>query len=75
MAHVKTLRNVALEAPDNIAQEKILFNVALIFLEQHCKGKRFRTILSMLPKKLQATLHRKNPVQVSLNTLGTTLHG
>ena len=36
---VNTLCNIAQEATDNIAQEKILFNVVLIFLGQHCTGK------------------------------------
>ena len=38
-ARVKTLCNVAQEIPDNIAQEKILFNIVLILLGRHCTGK------------------------------------
>ena len=40
IAEGNTLDNIALEAPDNIAQEKILFIVVLILLGQHCAGKR-----------------------------------
>ena len=36
---VKTLCNIVQGASDNNAQEKILFNVALILLGQHCTGK------------------------------------
>ena len=39
IAQINTLDNVVLEAPDNIAQEKILFNVVLILLGQDCTGK------------------------------------
>ena len=35
-AQVNTLCKVGLEAPDNIALEKILFNVVFILLGQHC---------------------------------------
>ena len=38
MAQVKTLCNIAREASDNIALEKILFRVILIPLGQHCMG-------------------------------------
>ena len=38
IAQVNTLGSVVLEAPDNIAQEKILLNVALNLLGQHCTG-------------------------------------
>ena len=39
IAQVNTPGNVVLEAPGNIAQEKILFNVILILLGQHGTGK------------------------------------
>ena len=39
IAQVSTLCNVAQEAPDNTAQEKIMFNVILILLGQHCTDK------------------------------------
>ena len=45
----KILCHVPQEASDNIAQEKILFGVALI----HCIGKMFHTILCMLPSSRQ----------------------
>ena len=54
-------------------RQKILLNAVLKLLEQHCTGKMFCTVLSMLPKKLQAKLHKKNFVQCCLHTLGTTL--
>ena len=38
----KALYNVVQEAPDNIAQKKILFKVVLILLGQHCIGKNLR---------------------------------
>ena len=34
----KTLRSFVRDAPHNIASEKVLCNVALILLEQHCTG-------------------------------------
>ena len=73
ITQVHTLCNVVLEAPDNIAQENILFNVVLILLglillAQHSTGKT----LCKLPKRLHAILQRK---KCCLNTLaGTTLH-
>ena len=39
LVRVNTLCNVVEEAPDNIAQEKILFNVVLLLLKQHCTCK------------------------------------
>ena len=36
---LKTLSNVAQEDPDNFLLEKILRNVVLILLGQHCTGK------------------------------------
>ena len=50
ITQVKTLSNVVQETPDNIAQEKNLFNVVLILLAQHCTGKKlvFNVVLILL---------------------------
>ena len=59
------------EAPDNIAQEKILFNVVLILLGQHCIGKIY---VQCCPRGSRQYCAGKKPVRCCLNTLGTTLH-
>ena len=41
ISQVKALCSDVHLAPDNIAQEKILFNVVIIFLGQYCIGKNF----------------------------------
>ena len=56
----KTLCNVAQESQDNNAQEKILFNVVLIFLGQHCTGKNF---VQCCPRDSRQHCRGKNPVQ------------
>ena len=61
-----TLCNVVQEAPDNIAHEKILFSVVVKLLGQHCTGKN---PVQCYPKRLQTTLHRKNPVHCRLNNI------
>ena len=54
------LCSVVEEASDNIAQEKILFNVVLILFGQHGTVMKPCAILS---KRLQTTQHRKHPVR------------
>ena len=85
-----TLFNVAQEAPGNIGQEKLLFNVVLILLGRlcNCTGKNF---VQCCPKvsRQHCTVKRpvqcctrvsrqcymgKNPIPCCLNTLGTTLN-
>ena len=39
IAQVKILCNLVRDTPDNISIKKILFNVVLILLGQHCTGK------------------------------------
>ena len=56
IAQTKTLCNVVQEAPDNIAQVKILFNFVLILLGQHCTGKN---PVQFCPNTLRTILHRK----------------
>ena len=48
--------NVVLEARDNTAQEKVLFNVALIVLRQHCRG---ISLMQCCSRGSQITLHMK----------------
>ena len=52
IAQVKTLCNVVQEAPENIAQEKIMFNVVLILLEQHCRGKSLCNVIQEAPDNI-----------------------
>ena len=52
IAQVKTLCNVVQEAPENIAQEKIMFNVVLILLEQHCRGKNLCNVIQEAPDNI-----------------------
>ena len=66
-----TLCNVVREAPDNIAQEKILRilrNVVLLLLGQHCT--RQKPLQCCLRGSRQHCI-RENLVQCFLNTLGT----
>ena len=51
---------------------KILFNVVLILLRQHCTGKNF---VQCCPRGSRQHCTRKNPVPWRRNTLGTTLQG
>ena len=51
--------------------DKILFNVVLILLGQHCTGKPF---VQYCPRVSRQHCTGKNSVQCCLNTLGTTLH-
>ena len=46
---VKALCIVVQEAPENIAQEKILFNVVLTRLRQHSTGKTLRNVVQEAP--------------------------
>ena len=52
IAQVKTLCNVVQEAPENIVQEKIMFNVVLILLEQHCRGKSLCNVIQEAPDNI-----------------------
>ena len=66
-----TLCNVVREAPDNIAQEKILRilrNVVLLLIGQHCT--RQKPLQCCLRGSRQHCI-RENLVQCFLNTLGT----
>ena len=71
IAQIKTLCSVALEAPNKNTQEKIMFNVVLILLGQHCTGKN---PMQCCPRDSRQKCTGKNPVQCCLNTLGATLH-
>ena len=53
IAQVKSFCNVIKTAPDNIAQEKIVFNVALIFLGQHCTGKTLYNVVQKPPGNIR----------------------
>ena len=66
-----SVRNVVLEALDNIAQVKILCNGVLIVLGQHSTNKN---PTQCYPSGSTQPCTRKNPFQYCLNTLGTTLH-
>ena len=57
---------------DNNAQEKILFNDALILLGQHCTGKNLVQYCSRGSRK---HCTGKTSVQSCLNALGITLYG
>ena len=46
---VKALCIVVQEVPENIAQEKILFNVVLTRLRQHSTGKTLRNVVQEAP--------------------------
>ena len=63
--------DVLLEALDNNAQEKILFNDVLILLGQHCTGKN---LVQCFPKDSRQHCTRKNPVQGCLHSLRKTVH-
>ena len=39
-------------APDNIAQEKILFNVVLILFGEHCTGKTLCNVVQLAPDNI-----------------------
>ena len=69
IAQIKTLCSVVFQAPDNNAQEKILFYVVLILLGQHYIGKNPMQCWTWGSRQ-QCT--GKNLVQCCLNTLGTT---
>ena len=62
---------VVREASNNITQVKILFNVVLIILGQHCTGENF---VLCCPRTSRQHCAGKNPVKYCLNTLWTTLH-
>ena len=62
---VKILCNVAQEVPDNIAHGKILFNIVVILLGQHCTGKN---PVQCCPRDSRQHCIGKNPVQC-LNTI------
>ena len=68
---VKTLSNVVREAPNDITYEKILFNVVLILLGQHCTG---QNPMQCCPRGSRQHCIRKNLAQFCLNTLRTKLH-
>ena len=62
--NVKTLCNVVQEAQDNNAQEKILFNVVLIFLGQHSTCKN---LVQCYPRDSRQHCTGKNQVRCRLN--------
>ena len=68
---VKTLCNLALEASDNITQEKSLLIVVVILLEQHSTCKN---LFQCCPKNSRQDYTRENLVQYCLNTLGAKFH-
>ena len=51
---------------NNIAHEKILFNVVLILLWQHCTGKN---LVQCCPRDSRQHYTGKNPVQCRLNNI------
>ena len=63
IAQAKTLFSVVQFAPDNIVLEKILFNVVLILLGQHCTSKNFVQCCS---RDSRQHCTGKNPVQYCL---------
>ena len=67
---VKTLCSIVQEAPENIAQEKILFNVVSVLLGQHCAGKN---PVQYCPWGSRQQCTGKNPVQSCLNTFGDNI--
>ena len=71
IANVKTLCNVARDAPGNIAYEKILCSFVLILLGQYCTN---QSPTQCCPRCSRQHCIRKNPVQCCFNTPGTTLH-
>ena len=71
-AQDKTLCNVVREAPDNTVSEKVLCNVVLILLGQHCTEQNPIPIQCCLSSSRQVYV-RKNPVQCCFNILGITL--
>lgn len=56
IAQVKTLDKVTGDAPENIAQKKILWNVVLILVGKHYASKSPEPCY---PRELQATFHSK----------------
>ena len=68
---VKTLYNVIREGPDYITYKKILFNVVLILLGQHCTCQNSMQCCVRRSRQLSI---RKNPVQCYISTLRTTFH-
>ena len=46
------MSNVVQLVLDNMAQEKVLFNIVLILLEQHCTGKTLCNIVQEPPDNL-----------------------
>ena len=52
IAKVKTLCNVVQEAPENTSQEKILFNVVLILLEQYCTSRNLCNDIHEVPDNI-----------------------
>ena len=63
--------NVFGEAPDNIGQEKIMFNVVLILLGQHYLG---QNLMQYCPRGSRQHCVRQKRVQCCLNTCETILH-
>ena len=64
IAQVKTLCNVVQEAPENIAQGKLLFNVVLILLGQYRTDKNLCNVAQKAPDEIA---REKNPSQCRLN--------
>ena len=58
IAQGKTLGSVVPDAPDNTAQEKILFNVILILLGQYCTEKTLCNVVIEAPEHIA---QEKNP--------------
>ena len=56
----KTLCNVVQEAPDNMAQEKVLCSVVLILLAQHCTGETLFNVILDAPD----ILHNKKSFSI-----------
>ena len=67
IAQIRFLCNVVQEASDNIAQEKIVFNVVLILLGQHCTGKK---VVQCCPRGFRQHAQEKNLFNVVLILLG-----
>ena len=64
---LKTLYNVVLEGPYNIAEGKILFNIVLILLGQYCTGKSLK---QCCPRRSRQHCTRKILFSVVLILLG-----
>ena len=71
IAQVKSFCSVVQKVSDNTAQEKILFNVVLISLGQHCTGK---ILVQCCPRDSKQHCTGKYAVQCCLYILGTTWH-